>query len=383
MSLFRGASLIVLLSAIVVTGLYAWSPEVERTEVVDAGLLVDVITVRYSSQRVPLELEGVAQAADQIAIIAEVSGVVTERPDWFRSGGHVPEDGLLLAIDDQPYHLALAERQSHVSAASLHLADIRAKASVARRVNGNKATPYARLVPHLEEAEARLAAAEASLKRAELELDRTRIRAPFAGRLRDVSVSPGQFIRAGERLATLYSTDLVEVRLPLRDEWLSLLDIPLSGEFSPISIPATVKGRFAGRDASWDGLVVRREGGLNRNQMVYLVVQVNVSESDDVPLEPGVLVSVEMIGRQFDSITRLPASAVAGNNAVWLIDEENRLRRRIVTMVHQGEDYVWVSYGLKDGDRVAASGALRWIEGALVQPRNVTSADLATHRSAL
>ncbi|MFN3714376.1 MAG: efflux RND transporter periplasmic adaptor subunit [Alcanivoracaceae bacterium] len=359
-------------TALVLAGLYSWSPKAERTEIIDSGLLVDVIQVRYSSGALPIELEGIAQAADQIALVAEVSGVVVERPEWFRNGGQVDQGALLLAIDDQPYRLALAERRSQVSAAALHLADVRAKASVARRVNGDKATPYARLVPHLEEAEARLAAAEASLKRAEMELARTRLQAPFAGRVRDVTVSPGQFIHSGERLATLYSTDRIEVRLPLRDEWLALMELPLGSDATVAPIPVILRGRFAGRDAQWQGQIVRREGGLNRNRMIYLVARVDDADQGEVPLEPGVLVTVEVAGRQLDRVARLPASVLAGRQSVWVVDADNRLRQRTVEVIHQSRRDVWVGQGLQDGDRIAASGALRWLEGALVQPRDAT-----------
>jgi RND family efflux transporter MFP subunit len=358
--------------------LYGWSPEAERTDITDSGLLVDVIQVRYHSGALPIELEGIAQAADQVVLVAEVSGVVTERPEWFRNGGQVAADALMLAIDEQPYRLALAERRSHVSAAALHLADVRAKASVARRVNGDAATPYARLVPHLEEAEARLAAAEASLKRAEMELARTRLTAPFAGRVRDVMVSPGQFIHAGERLATLYSTDRIEVRLPLRDDWLALLELPLNGDAALAPIAVTLRGRFAGRDAQWQGHIIRREGGLNRNRMIYLVARVDHADQGEVPLEPGVLVTVEVTGRQFDQLARLPASVLAGQRSVWVVDGDNRLRQRTVEVVHQSQRHVWIGQGLQEGDRITASGALRWLEGALVQPRDATPMTLSS-----
>ncbi len=371
----QAAVLVVLLfTMVVLVLLYVWSPAGARTEALATPVRVDVVSVQYQARTLPLVLEGIAAAADQIAVVAEVSGTVIERPEVFRDGGVVSSGDLLLAIDDHGYQLALAERRSQVSAARLHLADTRARASVARRVNGDKGNAYARLEPHLEEAESRLAAAQAGLARAELDLQKTRITAPFRGRLREVRASPGQFIRVGEVIATLSGTDRMEVRLPVRDEWLALLDLPLNedGEMAPI--PARLHGRFAGRDVIWQGELVRREGGINQNRMLYLVVQVRDADKHEIPLEPGVLVRAEIEGRWQQRIASLPRSVLNGDSTVWLVDDEDRLRRRHIDVVHQDDRRVYVGGGLQDGDRVAVSGTLRWLEGSPVLPREQTVA---------
>ena len=365
----RAVLMVFAATAAVLLAMYGWSPESERVGSVDGALLVDVVGVKYQALRLPVLLEGIADAADQVAVLAEVSGSVINRPEALRDGGVVAAGELLLEIDPQSYELALAERRSQVSAARLHLADTRARAKVARRVNGDKGSDYARLVPHLEEAEARLAAAQAGLARAEMDLARTSIVAPFHGRLRDVRASPGQFVRAGEAIATVFSTDRIEVRLPVRDEWLALLDLPLSGEEQIVPLATRLHGRFAGRDVVWQGRLVRREGGINQNRMLYLVVQVDDADKGDVPLEPGVLVRAEIEGKYHPHIASLPRSVLSGSTNVWVIDDEQRLRRRKVDVIHQNNESIYIGGGLSDGDQVALSGGSRWLEGAQVIPR--------------
>lgn len=60
--------------------------------------------------------------------------------------------------------------------------------------------------------QAKLARAEALLEQSRLDLERTEIRAPFAGVIVSIQVSPGERVRPGEVLATLYSTRDLEVR---------------------------------------------------------------------------------------------------------------------------------------------------------------------------
>jgi hypothetical protein len=189
-----------------------------------------------------------------------------------------------------------------------------------------------------------------------------------------VRASPGQFIRVGEVIASLSGTDRMEVRLPVRDEWLALLDMPLNedGEMTPIA--AQLHGRFAGRDVIWQGELVRREGGINQNRMLYLVVQVSDADKYEVPLEPGVLVRAEIEGRWQERIASLPRSVLNGDSTVWVVDDDERLRRRHIDVVHQDDQRVYVGSGLKDGDRVAISGTLRWLEGSPVLSREQTVA---------
>ena len=374
------ATMVLAATAVVLLMMYAWSPGSERVEPVDGALRVDVVGVQYQALRLPVLLEGIASAADQVVVLAEVSGSVINRPEALRDGGVVSAGELLLEIDPQSYQLALAERRSQVSAARLHLADTRARAKVARRVNGDKGNDYARLVPHLEEAEARLDAAQAGLARAEMELAKTSVVAPFHGRLRDVRASPGQFVRAGEAIATVFSTDRIEVRLPVRDEWLALLDLPLSGAGLITPVATRLHGRFAGRDVIWQGHLVRREGGINQNRMLYLVVQVDDADKGEVPLEPGVLVRAEIEGKYHPHIASLPRSVLSGGTNVWLIDEQQRLRRRTVEVIHQNDERIYIGGGLQDGDQVALSGASRWLEGAQVIPREQTIASQLSAR---
>lgn len=65
--------------------------------------------------------------------------------------------------------------------------------------------------------------AETSLRRAELNLSRTRAIAPFAGRVANVRVVPGQFVSAGEELLTVQQMDPVKVEVQVLESEVGLL----------------------------------------------------------------------------------------------------------------------------------------------------------------
>ncbi|MCH8544392.1 MAG: efflux RND transporter periplasmic adaptor subunit [Alcanivorax sp.] len=370
---------ICLLLAVVLWLLYQRPIASEVLTPPEHAVAVDVITLARAAEgqrtevRLPISASGVVRPARQVALVARVSGTVLEAHDSFRDGGVVAEDAVLLNLDPEPYQLALARQRHDTSAARLHLAETSARAQVARRTNSDQASDYARLVPHMEEARGRLAAAEAGLRNAQRELDETRISAPFAGRLKEVLVQPGQYVNAGERVATLYTTDRMEVRLPVRDDALALIDMPLAGDIGDASPEVVLSGRFGGQERQWPGRIVRREGGLSENRMIYLVAQVDDALAGSVPLEPGMLVDATIHGRGRPELLRLPASVMSGNQYVWRVDEDERLRRIAVTPVYQNADNIWLAPApegeLSEGDRVALSGSQRWLEGTRVEAR--------------
>ena len=66
--------------------------------------------------------------------------------------------------------------------------------------------------------EAKLARARAQQSQAVLDLERTRVYPPFAGRITEVFVSPGDRVRSGDRLLVMFDSGMLELRaqIPLR-----------------------------------------------------------------------------------------------------------------------------------------------------------------------
>ena len=359
---------------LVITLLYGLAPDADQKTPELSPLSLDVVPVNRLDQHIESLAWGRAQPAREIPMLAQVSGVVSSTDALFVSGALVTEELILMTLADEDYQLALAQRENEVSAAQLHLEEVRAKARVARRVNGRDANAYALLVPHLREAETRLEAAQAARRQAQLQLERTRIQAPFAGRLRSVSVRQGQLVAQGQVLAQLYAPDVMEVRLPLSDHWLSLLadQTPEGVLAAPIAV--RLKARYGGRMQFWRGQVVRVEGGLDRNQMITLVAHIPAMDSQ-VPPPPGVWLEAAIESRELNGLARLPRSVLGNDGAVWVVTADSSLQRRHVDVIYEDDESVFVGDGLRDGEMVAMSGNLRLLEGTPVTPRRAWMRD--------
>lgn len=367
-----GLRSLVLVAVVVMLGatlasLYLFSPRAEEQPRGDRPLALPTERVHYRTVSIPVHSRGVARPVRHIPLVTEVGGRVIEVAGDFRDGAFVDPDTVLVQLDPEPFTLDIDRSRNELRAAELHLAKTRANATVAR-ANNKHSSAFARFEPQMAEARSRVEAARAGLRSAERRLEQAQLRAPFAGRLDEVAVQAGQYVQAGTRVAMLSSSRRMEVRLPVRDDWLGLLGFSLRTGAEPPDIEVTLTGTFAGQKGRWQGRVVRREGGVNENRMVFLVVRVDNPPDSGLPLEAGVFVEASLKGPAREQVAVLPRTVLAGEDAVWVMDEQQRLRRRNVRILHRDGDHLYIGGGLPERAEVVRAGGLRLLEGTRIHP---------------
>lgn len=147
------------------------------------------------------------EAADRVEIRARVSGYLDRV--GFEDGDLVAKEDLLFVIDQRPFDVAIKRARAllEASKATRDLAGIeyeRAEQLAAREVGTVQEADRTRAA--LTEAEAQVQVAEAELEQVELDFGFTEILAPFAGRMSDTEVDPGNLITGGAEGATLLGT---------------------------------------------------------------------------------------------------------------------------------------------------------------------------------
>ncbi len=364
------ALLAVFAMVLAVSSLYLFSPAAPALKREVSPLELDTWQVEWKDVVIPVYSQGLVRARHELPLSLEVSGRVQTVSEQLADGGRVKAGERLLKLDPEPFALEVTAQQNAVHAARLHLEETRARA----RVSGSakRSSALGRFEPQLDEANSRLASARAGLRQAQRNLEQSELRAPISGRLKAVAVMAGQQVRAGNVVARLYQESQVEVRLPVRDEWLALLGIRPGDDGSLEQVGVTLRGRFAGRDGEWQGRVVRREGGLNRNRMMHLIVVVS-NPDEGLPLEPGVLVQAELRGAPTRNVAMLPRTARAGEQSVWVLDDEQRLQRQPVALLYQDDDYLYLHDGVTSASRVVLAGDLQLLEGMRIVPRSPPS----------
>ncbi len=203
------------------------------------GPLVEVAELVKSSRQVVVSATGTVQARYEVSITPQVKGRVSEISPRMIAGGIFRKGELLFAIEDVDYQLAIDLARANLAQSEYDLLRNQNLAEVARNEwqalnSGSDAEPNPLVVyePQLKSARAQRDAARANVKQAELNLQRTRIVAPFNCYVRSEQLGIGQFLNAGSPVATVVGTDHVEIVVPLPLDELVWLQVPRNGASS-------------------------------------------------------------------------------------------------------------------------------------------------------
>jgi multidrug efflux pump subunit AcrA (membrane-fusion protein) len=179
-------------------------------------------------------------------------------------------------------------------------------------------------------------------------------------------VDLGQYITPGTKLAKVHSTAVAEVRLPLTDHQLSLLNLPL-GQAIENGPAVRLRAIIAGQEREWRGRLVRTEANIDPNsRFVYAVAQVHKPYEGEAPLVNGLFVEADIAGKTFDKILRLPRQALHEGDHLLVLDSENKLQFRDVELLQAVEEDVWVRGDIAPGERVIVSSLGYSREGMVI-----------------
>ncbi|MEE4270507.1 MAG: efflux RND transporter periplasmic adaptor subunit [Thermoanaerobaculales bacterium] len=345
----------------------------ERIEQPTLGPLVEVVTARATS--VPVVVTGNGEVVPKVSVdvVPQVSGQIVDVHPSLVAGGFFRTGQVLVTIDPRDYELAVERAQAAVARSSVNLEREQAEAEVARQEwnelhPGEEPTGLVIREPQIRQAEAELAAAEADLAVARLNLERTRISLPFDGVVVSESVDVGQFVGSASRLAQVYGTDVVEVRVPLNSRELAWFEVPSRDRGT--GAEAEVSTAFGESRSSWSGRVTRMEAQVDQSsRMVHVVVEIDdpYSTSEGRPaLLPGTFVDVRIKGAILDGVIPVPRHAVHEGDRLWIYDE-GALGIRDVEILRSDREQSLVGSGIEDGELLIVSSLDAVTDGMTVR----------------
>ena len=372
--------LVLVLGIFAVNKMIAMRPVVETREPQLPAPLVRVIEVQPQNFRFTVRAQGNVVPRTETTVVPEVSGRVVYVYPSLAVGGFFEAGTTLLKIDPRDYELAGAGARAEVARAQVTLEIEKAQAEVAlkewKSLGQGEASPLLRREPQLAQARAVLDSARAALEQMRRNLEKTEIKAPFAGRVRQKNVDIGQFVTVGAPVATIYSVDFAEVRLPLPDEELAYLNLPLSyrGDQDQRKGPGVVlRATFGGKEYSWRGRIVRTEGTIDpQTRMLHAVAQVENpygrgGNPGRPPLAVGMFVEAEIRGKLSRNVFVLPRSALRGKDQVMIVDSEQRLRFRPISVLGADREQMVVDSGLESGELVSLASLDTVVDGMKVR----------------
>ena len=338
---------------------------------------IDTTDVEISIQKLQAEI------ARSEASVAELNATQKN----LETGLAIEQSSLELAKRDLERREKLQE-QNAVSASEV---DDQRRSVLAQQQSVQNLQNSLNLLPaQIQSAEASIAVSQANLASSQRDLQRCRIVAPFNCRLGQVELELSEVVSVGQQLLTAQAIDKLEIEAQFGLDKIAGL-LQRDGESPDIvgdlnadpqqlvrkffDVDVVVRygagGAQASRQAKFERL---REQLDSQSRTVGIVVSIdkpfqqegNAVEAGPPPV-PGTYCEVELSGKPILNAFLIPRSAIRGD-AVFLVDEENRLRTRTVTVLLRQQNYA-VIRGLETGDRVVVSDPAPAINGMLVDPQ--------------
>jgi len=332
-----------------------------------------------ASYAINLESQGSVRARTTSTLIPEVRGRILRINPNFREGAFFEEGDVLLEIDPSDYETELVVADANLAQAQLREAEEQARYDQAKldwdRLHpGEEASSLALREPQIKQAKAATASAQARYNTATRNLERTKIKAPFAGRILSKTVDVGQYVSPGNQMARVYAVDFAEVRLPLTANQFAFLNLPsvYRGENPTFreGPRVTLTSRVGGQSHSWLGRIVRAEGSVDTSsRQIFVVAQVrnpygrNSDFPDRPPLKVGSYVEAMIEGKTLDDVYVVPRKLLRENDFLLLVDKDNYLTRKSVDIVWQTDESIVVRGGLEAGDRLCLTNVPYALEG--------------------
>ena len=352
---------------------------------------VTVTTAMSQTVSIPVYSRGIVSPGSELQIVTEIAGRVVKVSSNFASGGFFKKGELLLEVDATRYKLEITKAKARLLTVQQAYDRLIANQGLDEdEVNGIRRSKKFKKAQQ-REALANVAAAKADVKIANNQIAKAKVLAPFDGRVREAFVGRGQYVTPGMQIARVYAVDKAEVRLPLSDHQLSLVNAPVRYQDQEVANegpPVTLQLEYAGHNYLWSGKIVRTEGGVDiRNRLMYVVAQIEGPYERDSeqpgrpPLSAGQFVEAQVKGKTYSGVVVLPRKVLRNGSNVWIVDADERLQKRNVDILHKGRELIYLADGLEPGDQVVLTRLDVAIEGMKVRSTHEDNLDIVDANS--
>ena len=321
---------------------------------------VEVAMAETREMAPSVDVSGTVVSLNDSRIASEVEGVLT----WLADVGDAVDRGAVIArIDPRLLRIEVARAEAEVARlASDHQyrqRQLERTEELAAKNSASK-TLLDEALAQRDQAQHALANARAALDRARGDLERTNIRAAFAGHVVERLASVGEFINVGEDVVRLVDTHRIEISLP-----------------ASIALSRYVEAGMR---------VAVRSGDIEREHVVRTVVPVGdaVSRMVEVRLEVdegdwlvGTPVQVSLPSDTPVSTVAVPRDALVergGRAYVYKVNDDNTAEQIAIDINAVVGLWVGVSDGIAAGEQVIVRGAERLSPGQSVEVIDTVSA---------
>jgi RND family efflux transporter MFP subunit len=312
---------------------------------------------------------GLVKPRAEVVLGVEVPGRIVFVSPSLAAGGRFARGEVLLRLDDEPYRAALAQAEADLASAraALELAGqqlARTRELIDQGFQSRQALDERTAAR--DQAAAALARAEAVARQRRVDLERTVVRAPFAGKVLSARIDRGESVQPGKELARVFDDGPLEIAVSLTDREMALI-ADLWGRGARVDAPATVKVQHGEGVYEWPARVDRVESAVDSATRTFSVIvrvdkpsargrPVSGDAASAPPLLVGMYATVEIQGVDPGRHALVPRRALRDGDTLWLLGADGRISVSPVRVLQaEGARVAVAAAGLPEGARVVTS----------------------------
>ena len=323
----------------------------------DQGVAVTWIEAELRSVEISQTALGTVRTKRDPQIAAEVAARVDELA--VDEGDTVAAGDRLVKLDDEDYRIERDRAEAEIERLRARIRVQEATVARNEALRGSdfiSAQEFDETEAELDALRQELAAAQQGLRAAERDLDRTDMRAPFAGSIDERMVSEGDFVQNGTVVYRLTTDELLKVRAGFPETLAAILEP---------GMPVEIRNRSAA-DSQLDTEITEVRPTITESGRMLEVIATIDNPGGWLA---GASVNVEVVTDVRESVTVPPQALVRrpdGDTVYVLDDDRETVSARVVETGHRTAERVEIRDGLDPGEAVAVDGAGFLADGATV-----------------
>ena len=340
-----------------------------------------VRTMKVITRTTPIvyDYTGFVEATQEMNLAPQVTGQIVGK--YFKGGDTVQAGQVLYEIDPRTYKASLLSAEGNLASARASLANAEMDAERYTKLYEQNAVSKQMMdnaVMMRDQARASVKAMEGLLLNAQINMDETKVTAPFTGRTDTSSVEVGNFVEAGKTTLTKISnTDPVFVKFSIAEPEYLTLAAASDGNGAALDNLSAVLAN--GETYDLKGKVAEVNRGISDNTGTLTIKA--TFQNPKKELLPGMFAHIQATGGVRENALLIPQRSVTElmyKNFVYVVGADNKVIMKEIKLGQKVGRLIMVNGGLTGEETLVVEGVGKMRQGALVDPQPMTEADLNT-----
>ena len=340
-----------------------------------------VRTMKVITRTTPIvyDYTGFVEATQEMNLAPQVTGQIVGK--YFKGGDTVQAGQVLYEIDPRTYKANLLSAEGNLASARAALANAEMDAERYTKLYEQNAVSKQMLdnaVTARDQARASVKALEGLLLNAQINMEETKVTAPFTGRTDTSSLEVGNYVAAGQSVLTKISnTDPVFVKFSIAEPEYLTLAAASDGNGAALDNLSAVLAN--GETYGLKGKVAEVNRGISDNTGTLTIKA--TFQNPKKELLPGMFAHIQATGGVRENALLIPQRSVTElmyKNFVYVVGNDNKVTMKEIKLGQKVGRLIMVNGGLTGEETLVVEGVGKMRQGALVTPQPMTEADLNT-----